>query len=62
MIRTKNNFLTFGVANKNKEHSAGPAAEPSGRFPPPLSAGALWTQLLNRSVNRLISLAKMVGF
>ncbi len=24
--------------------------------------GALWTQVLNRSVNRLISLAKMVGF
>jgi hypothetical protein len=23
---------------------------------------ALWTQVLNRSVNRLISLAKMVGF
>jgi hypothetical protein len=24
--------------------------------------GALWTQVLKRSVNRLISLAKMVGF
>jgi hypothetical protein len=25
-------------------------------------APTLWTQVLNRSVNRLISLAKMVGF